>query len=220
VFSAGNTRLGWGLIAMIEKSMGGTRASISSSGVWAQRVLAFMGETSFVALACLSVVVWAGFLEFGLGFGGGWYPAAFIAYWLALLGALWLWSPGRFRTTTFVLTLCAWAFPWLVPFSDTTRFLADLRKVTPGMTEAQAEQVMAGYLRGTGWPADPEIDRVIPMTEVASGQSLNTFATADGELGIQDALVYRFSTEPQHNSSWGIVHLRDGRVARVDFWPD
>lgn len=186
----------------------------------ARRALAYLGEALFAGLAALSVVWWAVLQDFGISFGDWRFAIGYLGYWIALLGALWLWAPTRFRTVALGLTLCAWAFLWLVPFSETTRFLADLRKVQPGMTVAEAEEIMAGYLRGTGWPAIPELDGSRPITDVGSGQTLNTYATEDGELGIQDALVFRFSNAPRHNSSWGIIQVGNGRVSHTDFWPD
>src|SRR5687767_2408535 len=42
---------------------------------------------------------------------------------------------------------------YIVPWSSRKPFLKALYSIQPGLTEAEARQIMKGYMEGTGWPA-------------------------------------------------------------------
>ena len=84
----------------------------------------------------------------------------------------------------------------LVPWSSRKPFLQDLRRVQPGMTLTQVEEIMAGYRRGSGVRTD------------------------EGPLFLSDAVIYRHSDEARFNRDWGIVRFERDRVVSVEFSAD
>lgn len=107
----------------------------------------------------------------------------------------------------------------LMPWTSRKPFMQQLAKVQIGMTQAEVDQIMDGYMRGTGWPANPFAD-VAPLTEVSSGTSLVAENSRDGELTIRDTVVFRHSNDGRFNSDWGVVTFRDDKVISVVFMPD
>ncbi len=79
-------------------------------------------------------------------------------------------------------------------------FMRDLHSIEPGMTEAEVDRIMEGYVRGTGWPASS-----------AEG--------SQGELRFPNTIIFRPTSLPG-DSNWGVVKFQNGRVAEVDFSPD
>lgn len=103
------------------------------------------------------------------------------------------------RSTKLLLAaaLVALAVLHWVPWSSRKVFLRDLERVQIGMSMMQAKAVMAGYRIGTGWQ------------------------TPDGEMRVENTLVFRHSDLPHYNSDWGVVRLDDtGHVYSVEFLPD
>jgi hypothetical protein len=82
-------------------------------------------------------------------------------------------------------------------------FLKDLYQVHVGMTEAQVDQIMGNYIRGSGWPTNPNPD----VAGVA-------------ELAIANSVIYRHTDAGWGDSDWGIVTYRNGRVVDVRYSPD
>ena len=81
---------------------------------------------------------------------------------------------------------------------------------------------MAGYIRGTGWPADPFGDGrgAESLTEVSTGASYQVEPAPNGELAIRHSIVFRHSDDGRFNSDWGVVTFRDDKVVSVQFMPD
>lgn len=136
------------------------------------------------------------------------WPAWFYGAYAAVT-VLFLWAlsrgttravPGVLGTYTLILAVL-----WLVPWSSRKVFLHDLARVEPGMSRAQVEEILDGYIRGTGWPANPFGTPNETTTE---------------ELEIQDAQVFRHSNDRRINSDWGVVHFENDRVTRVVFFYD
>ena len=104
-----------------------------------------------------------------------------------------------------LFTVCMiMTFLYVVPWSGRSAFLKRLYSIRPGMTINEARDLMAGYMEGTGWPANP----------------FDESHESGGEFKIQGALVFRHSDEPAYNSDWGIVHVKQGRVTHVEFSQD
>jgi hypothetical protein len=108
------------------------------------------------------------------------------------------------RLAALALVCAAVAVLHFVPWTSRKPFLRDLDRIRPGMTAVEVEEIMQGYVRGSGWPAEP-----LASSEIA-----------EGELTIEGARIYRHSATARFNSDWGIVHFEEGRVARVEFSPD
>jgi len=95
----------------------------------------------------------------------------------------------------------------LLPWHPRKRFVFTLLRVQPGMTVAEVDALLAGYLRGGGakWHANG-----------AAGDPEGL--SADGQSGT---LVYRWNdTDGAYDSDWGIVTIAGGRVTEVVFLPD
>ena len=92
-------------------------------------------------------------------------------------------------------------FAWSVRFVDwNTRkpFLRRPDRVTAGITEAQADEIMDGYIKGMS-----------PMAQV------------DDQGGIDCGTVsYRHTTEAWGNTDVGGLIFQGCRVVRVEFLPD
>lgn len=136
------------------------------------------------------------------------WPAWFYGAYAAVT-ALFLWAlsrgtiptvPGVLGTYTLILAVL-----WLVPWSSRKVFLQDLARVEPGMSRAQVEEILGGYLHGTGWPANP---------------FWSSNESPSGELEIQGAQVFRHSNDGRFNADWAVVHFKEGRVASVEFLYD
>jgi hypothetical protein len=110
----------------------------------------------------------------------------------------------RARLVAFAAICLVVALLYGVPWTSRNGFLKRLYSIRPGMTKRDARAVMAGYMEGTGWPANPFVASHEPA----------------GELAIEGALVFRHSDDPAYNSDWGIVHFRHGRVTEVEFSGD
>ena len=129
----------------------------------------------------------------------------------------------RIAAVTFVLAL---AILYLVPWTSRKPFLRDLHRVEVGMTEAEVDEIMGRYTRGSGWPACPKgvkardgVTRHHPSCPL--GVDATSFVAArEPRREKLKTRIYRHSTEARFNSDWGMVRFREGRVARVEFLPD
>ncbi len=108
-------------------------------------------------------------------------------------------QPGRLAVFSVICLVTTVLY--LVPWSSRNGFLKRLYSIKPGMTVNEARQIMAGYIDGTGWPANPLVKSREPS----------------GEFTIPGTLVFRHSNDGAYNSDWGIVHIRKGRVIKVEF---
>lgn len=87
-----------------------------------------------------------------------------------------------------------------IPITGQERFVRDLFRIEPGMSSSQADALMKGYLRGSGWKGP---------------QSLGP-----GEVQVPGCEIYRHSNEGNYDSDWGVVCMEGGKVVSVEFWPD
>lgn len=136
------------------------------------------------------------------------WPAWFYGAYAAVT-VLFLWALSRGTTRSVPVVLGSYtlilAVLWLVPWSSRKVFLHDLSRVKPGMSRAQVEEILGGYLHGTGWPANP---------------FWSSNESPSGELEIRGAQVFRHSNDGRFNSDWGVVHFEDDRVRSVEFLYD
>jgi hypothetical protein len=124
---------------------------------------------------------------------------AIYAFCWVLVGLLLLYSrPLREKVvvlTLFLITLGAVRF---VDWNTRKPFLRALDRITAGITEAQADEIMEGYIKG-----------ISPMAQV------------DKQGGIDWGTVsYQHTTEAWGNVDVGVLVFQSGRVVRVDFFPD
>jgi hypothetical protein len=126
------------------------------------------------------------------------------------------------RLGVFGAIVAAIAVLYFVRWTSRKPFLRDLYSVRPGMSEADARQIMARYVEGTGWPAvyDGAPSGTGTLTDLGTGATHVTGTTPTGEMTILSSLVFRHSTDGAFNSDWGIITLKDGRVTNVSFSPD
>jgi len=157
------------------------------------------------AAMCMSAKVFAGY---GL-------------FWTLVLLPFLLRQPTLLKSSFYVALLLALVILYLVPWNSRKPFLRDLEKVKTGMTVAEVEAIMGGYMKGTGWPAMPDSGSSTgQLTEVGSGITMSTSNSPSGELVIQDSITYRHSNDGAFNSDWGIVTFKDGKVVARTFMPD
>jgi len=95
----------------------------------------------------------------------------------------------------------------LVDWNSRKPFLRDLYRIKKGMTAAQVDQIMGGYMTGGAVsPGNPGIrldGRLLEEGEHATGM-----------------ICYRHTTEGWRNSDFGEVTFVNGRVVNVHFSPD
>jgi hypothetical protein len=169
---------------------------------------------------CMIAVALAAFWEIlAAGCLSGTAFAAYGLFWTMLLLPFLLWKPSLLKMRIYMLFLALLIILHAVPWNSRKGFVRDLDRVRIGMTAEEVDAIMGKYMKGTGWPAGPETTAHV-LTEVNSGNVTNTYTTPEGELGIQDSVVYRHSNGAEFNSDWGVVTLKDGRVVRTHFSPD
>lgn len=181
-----------------------------------------------LAVAAVIVLGLAAAIEIWLAFpiSASVYAVAAVV-WLAAL-ALASISTGftvrrRIAAATFVLSL---AVLYLVPWTSRKPFLRDLHRVEVGMTEAQVDELMGRYTRGSGWPACPKgaktrdgVTRHRPSCPLGV-EATGSVAAREPRREKLKTRIYRHSTDARFNSDWGMVRFQKGRVASVEFLPD
>lgn len=128
---------------------------------------------------------------------------AYCGFW-AVIGFFLLYTKSVSYKLFVLLTLLALILPVrFINWDSRKPFLKDLYQIEVGMTEAQVEQIMGNYIKGSGWPASP-----------------NPEASQPGELTLPQATIYRHTTMGWGDSDWGMVTYQDGQVVAIDFSPD
>ncbi len=116
-------------------------------------------------------------------------------------------SHGASSKAHFIVLLVALALATplaLQPWTPRSVFISKLDSIRPGMSEAEARQIMAGYLGG----------------EKGESSGLYIPEALEGK-GISHAIYYRWNeTDGRYNADVGHVYLRDDRVVGTDFSPD
>jgi hypothetical protein len=163
----------------------------SGKGTRVQYLL--LGLTLWIALSVFLILDLAGSISLHPGL------VALYAFCWALVGLLLLYSrPLREKVVILTLFLVALGSVRFVDWNTRKPFLRALDRVTVGITEVQADEIMDGYIKG-----------VSPMAQV------------DEQGGVDWGTVsYRHTTEAWGNVDVGVLVFQNGRVVRVDFCPD
>ncbi len=163
----------------------------SGKGTRVQYLL--LGLAFWIALSVFLILDLAGSISLHPGL------VALYAFCWALAGLLLLYSrPLREKIVILTLFLVALGSVRFVDWNTRKPFLRALDRVAVGITEAQADEIMDGYIKG-----------VSPMAQV------------DEQGGIDWGTVsYRHTTQAWGNVEVGVLVFQNGRVVRVDFLPD
>jgi hypothetical protein len=144
-------------------------------------------------------------------------------------------TPRCISRTKSLVAFCACGISvlvMLVPWTPRKQFVRDLFSLQVGMSLAEVEVIMAGYIRGAGarWELPHGFDPLVcdpdqPDAGVSTPQSaLNAYREHhSGRVEAMPAnwtMIYRWSTHPRYNADWGQVKFVNGKVADVSFRPD
>jgi hypothetical protein len=136
-----------------------------------------------------------------------WFIAIYAAFW-GLVSLLIIWrSPRRHKLVMLGLLAIVLFTIRFVDWNTRKPFLRNLYSIRKGMTAAQVDHIMGGYMTGGGVPAGSPGIRL-------DGRLLEQGATARGTIS------YRHTNEGWGDSDWGIVTFEDGRVVDVRFDSD
>jgi hypothetical protein len=131
------------------------------------------------------------------------FVAIYTAFWV-LVGALLLYGhPMREKLLILGLLVMVAFSVRFIDWNSRKPFLKDFYRIREGMTPAQVEQIMGGYMIGGGAPLGS------PRTE------LNGW----GEI-VAGTVTYRHTNEGWGDSDWGVVTFENGRVVKIKFLPD
>ena len=102
------------------------------------------------------------------------------------LGALASRGTARLRRAVLLLAFAGSVFGIsAIPWTTRKPFLRDLYSLSTGMTVAEVDAVMGGYIRGTGWPSNPLVPgndgglTAAPIIDAQAG-SIGTALNGDG----------------------------------------
>jgi len=129
------------------------------------------------------------------------------------------------RLTLRALFFLALATLYFMPWSSRKPFLQDLGRIKTGMTVAQVERIMHGYLRGPGrkWQVPPPLqgEETDLAYDYSDNSRLQALMNQNGRgLRFSGNITYRHSKQAAFDSDWGVVMLRNGRVVSVRFLAD
>lgn len=135
------------------------------------------------------------------------FTAIYVLLWALVLPLFLTDAPARHKLWIVGLLAVALVSVRAIHWNSRKPFLKDLYRVKEGMSAAQVEQIMGGYMTGGGVPLGSPGPRL------------------DGRLDEQKDMMagtisYRHTNEGWGDSDWGIVTLKDGRVVEVQFLPD
>ncbi len=127
----------------------------------------------------------------------------------------------RSRILALIALMAAMAVIHTAPLNGLKPFLRNLYSIQPGMTEVDVRRIMGQYPEGTGWPViyGGNPPGTGTLNDLGTGDAYAAGSTPDGELTLNDSIVFRPSAEPG-DSNWGIVTFKDGKVTGVSFSHD
>ena len=130
-------------------------------------------------------------------------------------------SKSKLKLVSLILFVVCLSVLYFMPWSTRKPFLRDLNRIKVGMSETQAENIMGGYMRGTGLCVDLAVETP-PDTirDFVSGRAFPTKIRPNGEVLLANAMVFRHSNDGRFNADWGVIRLKRGRVVAVHFLPD
>ena len=171
----------------------GAELSEKQAGKGARARYVLLGLSFWIALSVFLILDLAGSISLYPGF-----VAIYALCWV-LVGLLFLYArPMREKIVILTLFLVVLFSVRFVDWNTRKPFLRALDRVTAGITEAQADEIMDGYMKG-----------ISPMAQM------------DEQGGIDWGTVnYRHTTEAWGNVDVGVLAFQNGRVVRVDYLPD
>ena len=200
--------IGAAVVAVIVKRWKGSDTQSKDTSINGDNV-GIWARTTKLRYALLAFAFWlalSAFLILDLGFSVSLYlrfVAIYTAFWV-LFGALLLY--GRpMRQTLLILGLFVMV-AFSVRFADWNSrkpFLKDFYSIKEGMTPAQVEQIMGGYMIGGGAPLGSSRTELNGWVEIVAG-----------------TVTYRHTNEGWGDSDWGVVTFENGRVVKTEFLPD
>jgi len=133
------------------------------------------------------------------------FVAIYAAFWV-LVGALLLWGrPLREELLILALFVIVLFSVRFIDWHSRKPFLRDLYSIKEGMTPAQVDQIMGGYMKGHyGGPP---------------GSHTQYEFDEQGDV-VTGGVTYRHTNEGWGNSDWGTVTFENGRVVYTRFSPD
>jgi hypothetical protein len=126
------------------------------------------------------------------------FTLAYALFWLALGALLLRRSPRQLQLSLLALFASAIMAISLINWDSRKPFLRHFYQIKVGMTAAQADQVMQGYMKFIG-----------PNTQV----------NERGEI-LAGPVSYRHTEEGWGDSDVGLLIFENGRVAGATFYPD
>ena len=114
-------------------------------------------------------------------------------------------SPIRVKVTVLVLLVTFLFAVRFVDWNSRKPFLKDINRIQEGMTPAQVDHIMAGYLRenGGGPPGSDDQYQFNERGEIVGGW-----------------VTFRHTDEGWGDSDWGVVIFENGYVTEIKFLPD
>ena len=200
------------IVAMIPKRWQGigtqlrdTGTSGDNGGLWARTA-----KLRYVLLAFIFWIALSIFLILDLAFPVSIFirfTAAYAAFWV-LVGALLLHgSPTGRKVLILGLFAMAILSVSFINWNSRKPFLKDFYRIKEGMTPAQVDEIMDGYMGGNYGG--------LPLSLTDMRYEFND----QGEI-VTGWVTYRHTEEGWGDSDWGTVTFEDGRVVRIHVSPD
>jgi hypothetical protein len=157
------------------------------------------------------------------------FPLSVLPFTTAVCGIVWALAGNRIlrcmkigrRLTVVATILCLILGVRYADWNSRRPFIRDLLRIRTGMTVADVEAIMSGYMKGTGlsWPPIWD-DKPKGFNSVSPATSGAVIKGENGEMKLAGSLVYRHSTDGAYNADWGVVGFENEKVITVEFLPD
>jgi len=135
------------------------------------------------------------------------FVAAYTALWVLIGGLLLRGTPVRLRLMLLIVFVAQITAIRFVNWNSRKPFLKNFYRIEEGMTPAQVDQIMSGYMKGHyGGP---------PLSLTDIRYEFND----QGEI-VTGWATYRHTEEGWGDSDWGRVTFENGRVVRTEFLSD
>jgi hypothetical protein len=169
-------------------------------GSWARARIALLVLLSWFALGAFLVLD----LRYAISLSYR-FVALYAAFWV-LVGALLLHDrPLPAKLVVLALLVIVLFSVRFVDWTSRKPFLKDFARIQEGMTPAQVDRIMEGYIKETG--GEP------------SGSENEIEYDERGEI-VSGWVTYRHTDKSWGDSDLGVVTLRQGRVTETGFLPD
>ncbi len=168
-------------------------------------------RTNRLRSVLLALVLWialSAFLVLDLMFQVSLYwqfVVIYIAFWVLVGALLSTGRPLRDRLLSLGLFVLVLFSVRLVDWNSQKSFLKDFYSLKEGMTPAQVDQAMSGYMKA--------------YAEDAPQSGIQYEFDEQGEI-VTGQVTYRHTDEGWGDSDWGVVTFENGRVVQLEFLPD